>query len=63
MELNLFPENQLETYIDRVWTYYSKKSLRVTVSGRDYTGLVHSDGPNKGLFVFEPPTESGLQQS
>jgi len=61
MELNLFPENQLETYIDRVWTYYTKKNLRVTVAGRDYTGLVHSDGPNKGLFVFEPPTGSGLQ--
>jgi hypothetical protein len=61
MELNLFPQNQLETYIDRVWTYYTKKNLRVTVNGRDYTGLVHSDGPNKGLFVFEPPTGSGLQ--
>ena len=56
MELNLFPKNQLETYIDRVWTYYAGKKLLVKVSGGDYTGLVHSDGPNKGLFVFEPPT-------
>jgi Beta-1,3-glucanase len=60
MELNLFPTNQLETYIDRVWTYYTKKNLRVTVNGREYTGFVHSDGPNKDLFVFEPPTGSGL---
>ena len=60
MELNLFPTNQLETYIDRVWTYYTKKNLRVTVNGREYTGLVHSDGPNKDLFVFEPPSGSGL---
>jgi len=60
MELNLFPTNQLETYIDRVWTYYTKKNLRVTVNGREYTGLVHSDGPNKDLFVFEPPSGVGL---
>ena len=61
MELDLFPKNQLETYIDAVWTNYAKKSLLVTVEGRDYTGLVQSDGPNKGLFVFEPPTGSGLK--
>ena len=61
MELDLFPQNQLETYIDRVWTYYTKKNLLVTVNGRDYTGLVHGEGPNKGLFVFEPPTGYGLQ--
>jgi Beta-1,3-glucanase len=61
MELDLFPQNQLETYIDRVWTYYTKKNLRVTVNGRDYTGLVHGEGPNKGLFGFEPPTGYGLQ--
>ena len=61
MELDLFPQNQLETYIDRVWTYYTKKNLLVTVNGRDYTGLVHGEGPNKALFVFEPPTGYGLQ--
>jgi Beta-1,3-glucanase len=61
IELDLFPQNQLETYIDKVWAYYTNKNLRVTVSGRDYTGLVQSDGPNKGLFVFEAPTGSGLQ--
>ncbi|HEV7602506.1 MAG TPA: beta-1,3-glucanase family protein [Bradyrhizobium sp.] len=61
MEVHLFPENQLETYIDRVWTYYARKKLLVRVSGGDYTGLVHTDGPNKGLFVFEPPTGSGLK--
>jgi hypothetical protein len=61
MELHLFPENQLETYIDRVWTYYASNKLLVRVSGGDYTGLVHSDGPNKDLFVFEPPTGSGLK--
>jgi hypothetical protein len=61
MELDLFPQNQLETYIDRVWTYYTKKNLLVTVNGRDYTGLVHGEGPNKGLFVFEPPTGYGLR--
>src|SRR5271166_596924 len=61
MELDLFPQNQLEAYIDRVWTYYTKKNLRVTVNGREYTGLVHTDGPTKDLFVFEPPTGSGLQ--
>jgi hypothetical protein len=61
MELKLFPVNQLETYIDRVWTYYAKNSLLVKVSGGDYTGQVHSDGPNKDLFVFEPPAGSGLK--
>lgn len=61
MELHLFPENQLEAYIDRVWSYYASNKLLVRVSGGDYTGLVHGDGPNKGLFVFEPPTGSGLK--
>lgn len=61
MELDLFPKDQLESYIDRVWAYYAKKSLPVRVSGGDYTGLVHTDGPNKDLFVFEPPAGSGLK--
>lgn len=61
MELGLFPKNQLETYINHVWSYYASKPLAVTVSGREYTGRVQSDGPNKGFFVFEPPAGSGLQ--
>jgi hypothetical protein len=61
MELDLFPKDQLATYIDRVWTYYTSKDLPVRVSGGDYTGRVHSDGPNKGLFVFEPKNGSGLK--
>jgi hypothetical protein len=61
MELGLFPTDQLQGYIDRVWSYYTTKTLRVTVGGREYTGRVHSDGPDDGLFVFEPPDGSGLQ--
>jgi hypothetical protein len=61
MELGLFPKNQLEAYIDSVWTTYATRNLVVTVGSRDYTGHVQSDGPNKGFFVFEPPTGSGLQ--
>jgi hypothetical protein len=61
MELGLFPKNQLEAYIDRVWTYYASKDLHVMVSGGDYTGRVHNDGSNKGLFVFEPKNDSGLK--
>jgi Beta-1,3-glucanase len=60
MELGLFPKDQLEAYIDRVWTYYASNKLLVRVSGGDYTGLVHSTGPNKDLFVFEQPAGSGL---
>ena len=61
MELNPFPKNQLETYIDKLWAYYTKKNLRVTVNSGDYTGLVHIGGPNKDLFVFEPLTGSELK--
>ena len=59
MELGLFPKDQLEKYINDVWSYYTKKQLAVTVSGGEYTGLVQSDGPHKGLFVFEPAKGSG----
>lgn len=59
MELDLFPTNQIEKYIDDVWSYYTKNPLLATVVGGEYTGLVHSDGPDKGLFVFEPPQGSG----
>lgn len=59
MELDLFPKDQLEKYVDNVWGYYTKKQLLVTVVGGEYAGLVQSDGPNKDLFVFEPPKGSG----
>jgi beta-galactosidase len=59
MELDLFPIDQLEKYIDDVWSYYTKNQLLVTVVGGEYTGLVQSDGPHQGLFVFEPPKGSG----
>jgi len=61
MELGQFPTDQLETYINHVWSYYAGKPLAVTVSGREYTGRVQSDGSNKGFFVFKPPDSSGLQ--
>jgi hypothetical protein len=53
-EPRLFPTDQLTGYIDRVWDYYTTKTLRVTVSGGAYTGGVHRGGPDDGLFVFEP---------
>jgi hypothetical protein len=59
MELDLFPKDQLETYINEVWSYYTRNPLLVTVVGGEYTGLVQSDGPDKGLFVFAPPKDSG----
>lgn len=59
MELDLFPKDQLEKYIDDVWSYYTKNPLLVTVVGGEYAGLVQSDGAQKGLFVFEPPKGSG----
>jgi hypothetical protein len=59
MELDLFSKDQLETYINDVWDYYRKNQLLVTVVGGEYTGLVHSDGSDKDLFVFEPPKGSG----
>ncbi|HEX8664786.1 MAG TPA: beta-1,3-glucanase family protein [Beijerinckiaceae bacterium] len=59
IELGLFPKDQLAAYIDRVWTYYADNELLIRVSGGDYTGRVHKDGPNKDLFVFEPPAGSG----
>jgi hypothetical protein len=59
IELDLFPKDQLEKYINDVWSYYMKKQLLVTVVGGEYTGLVQSDGPHKNLFVFEPPKGSG----
>jgi len=55
MELDLFPTDQLEKYINDVWSYYTKKQLAVTVLGGEYVGQVKSDGPDKGLFVYEPP--------
>jgi hypothetical protein len=61
MELGLFPTDQLAEYIDRVWAYYETKSLRVTVSGGEYTGRVQIDGPDEGLFVFAPPDGSSLE--
>ena len=61
MELDLFPTDQLTEYIDRVWTYYKTRTLHVTVSGRNYTGRVLDDGPDGGLFVFEPPDDCGLR--
>jgi len=61
MELGLFPTDQLASYIDRVWTWYAGKQLVVSISGHDYTGSVQAGGPNKGLFVFEPPASSGLK--
>jgi beta-galactosidase len=60
MELELFPKNQLETYVDHVWDYYTTQRLSVTVDGREYTGQVQGEGPNQGLFLFEPPAGSGL---
>ena len=59
MELDLFPKDQLEKYINDVWSYYTKKQLLVTVVGGEYAGLVQSDGPHKDLFVFEPPKGTG----
>jgi hypothetical protein len=59
MELGFFPNNQLEKYINDVWSYYKKNKLLVTVVGGEYAGLVQSDGPDKDLFVFEPPKDSG----
>jgi hypothetical protein len=61
MELDLFPTDQLKAYIDRVWAYYGTKPLRVTVSGREYTGGVVNDGSDGGLFIFAPPEGSGLE--
>jgi hypothetical protein len=61
MELGLFPTDQLTEYIDRVWTYYTTRTLRVTVNGHTYTGRVHDDGQDRGLLVFEPPDDSGLE--
>src|SRR5205814_1623340 len=58
----LFPTDQLETYIERVWDYYTSKQLLVTVDGREYTGQVKGEGPYRGLFVFQPPAGSGLPQ-
>jgi hypothetical protein len=59
IELDLFPKDQLEKYINDVWSYYTKKQLLVTVSGGEYTGLVQSEGEHKGLFVFDSPKGSG----
>ncbi len=59
IELDLFPKDQLEKYINDVWSYYTKKQLTVKVSGGEFTGMVQSDGPHKGLFVFEPAKGSG----
>jgi hypothetical protein len=58
MELELFPKNQLEQYINDVWSYYRKNQLLVSVVGGEYAGLVQSDGPDKDLFVFQPPEGS-----
>ena len=59
MELDRFPTDQLEKYIDDVWGYYTKNHLLVTVLGGEYAGQVQNDGPNRGLFVFTPPKGSG----
>jgi hypothetical protein len=61
MELDLFPTDQLEKYINDVWSYYTKNQLLVTVLGGGYAGLVQSDGPDKDLFIFEPPKESAQE--
>lgn len=58
MELELFPTDQLEKYINDVWSYYTRNHLLVTVVGGEYTGLVQSEGPDKDLFVFQPPAGS-----
>jgi hypothetical protein len=62
MELDLFPTDQLEKYINDVWSYYTKNQLAVTVLGGEYIGQVQTDGPNQGLFVFEPPKGAGHPQ-
>jgi hypothetical protein len=40
MELNLFPRNQLDDYIDRVWEKYTTEKLTVSAEDVEFTGQV-----------------------
>ena len=63
MELNLFPKNQLETYIDKVWTYYTKKNLRVSVSGANTRALFIARDRTKTFSSSSRPPDPGCHQS
>jgi hypothetical protein len=53
MELNLFPRNQLDDYINAVWNHYQSHPLMAFAVDTNYVGQVAQAGPNKGKLVFE----------
>jgi hypothetical protein len=51
MEMNLFPRDQLQGYIDDVWTTYTTKTLSASAEDVTFAGQVAN-----GLLTFTPTT-------
>jgi hypothetical protein len=51
METNLFPRNQLQSYIDLVWETYTTQTLMASAENVTFAGKVVD-----GVFVFTPVT-------
>lgn len=56
MELNLFPRDQLQAYIDAVWTYYSSHAMTTFAIDADYIGQVSQSGRYLNQLVFTSKT-------
>lgn len=54
MELNLFPEDHLDGYINDVWKHYETHTLKISFGGIAYSGQV-----TEQIFVFKPDNGEG----
>lgn len=52
MEMGLFPKDQLQEYIDKVWAHYRTNTLTATAEGMTFQGRVNASD----VLVFTPTT-------